>query len=92
LPKCWTSSAIPAALARTPAAGHASWRTGAAATGARAQGQRRQCRCRCPGFAAGQLHAAALDGKPDAIRHIAAQIESEMEDLLAFIAAYGKDD
>jgi CheY-like chemotaxis protein len=40
-----------AALARTPAAGHASWRTGFAATGARAQGQRRQCRCRCPGFA-----------------------------------------
>ena len=40
---------------------------------------------------AGQLHAAALDGRPDAIQQIAAQIESEMEDLLAFIAAYGKD-
>nr|WP_255496750.1 ATP-binding protein [Aquitalea sp. LB_tupeE] len=41
---------------------------------------------------AGQLHAAAQDGKPEVIRHIATQIESEMEDLLAFIAAYGKDD
>ena len=40
---------------------------------------------------AGQLHAAAADNKQDSIRSIAAQIESEMQALLAFIAAYGKD-
>ncbi|WP_137010064.1 PAS domain-containing hybrid sensor histidine kinase/response regulator [Aquitalea aquatilis] len=40
---------------------------------------------------AGQLHAAAADNKQDSIRSIAAQIESEMQALLVFIAAYGKD-
>ncbi|BBF86313.1 multi-sensor hybrid histidine kinase [Aquitalea magnusonii] len=40
---------------------------------------------------AGQLHAAAVDNSQEAIRSIALQIESEMDALLAFIAAYGKD-
>lgn len=40
---------------------------------------------------AGQLHAAAVDNNLEAIRSIAVQIESEMDALLAFIAAYGKD-
>ena len=40
---------------------------------------------------AGRLHAAAGDNNPEAIRALASQIESEMELLLDFIAAYGKD-
>jgi hypothetical protein len=83
---------LPAALARTPAAGHPHGGQGLRQLAHELKGSAANVGADALAALAGQLHAAALDGKPDAIRHIAAQIESEMEALLAFIAAYGKDD